>query len=169
MSLKRCTIPYDDLRAAPFELPWGSSVYANVVATNIMGDSLTSPAGNGAMITRVPDPPANVVKNTLVSNAVTIGIIWDNGVESGGEPVLDYRVWYDQGTGEWMILDYEILNSQYETDVPLTAGTHYAFRVQSRNIIGFSDYSDPISIFAAQMPDETDPPVTTIEGDFVKI
>lgn len=77
----------------------------------------------------MPDPPTNVVKDTLVSNAITIGIIWDNGPENGGMPVLDYRVWYDQGMGQYMILDYEILNSFYQTEVPLTAGTYYTFKV----------------------------------------
>ena len=60
-----------------------------------MGVSVTSQAGNGAMITRVPDAPVNLVVDSSISNAVNIGILWDNGVESGGLPVLDYRVWYD--------------------------------------------------------------------------
>jgi hypothetical protein len=129
MTNKRCTIPFGDLRADPFNLPWGSSVYAKIAAINLMGTSLDSVAGNGAEITRVPDPPINLVKNTLVSNAVTIGIQWDNGLESGGVPVLDYRVWYDQGTDTYMILDYEISDTQYVTTVPLTSGTYYTFKV----------------------------------------
>lgn len=95
LTAKRCTIPFDDLRVAPFELAWGTHVYAKVAAINVMGSSLDSAAGNGAQITRVPDPPTNLVADLLVSNAVTIGFIWDNGLESGGVPVLDYRVWYD--------------------------------------------------------------------------
>jgi hypothetical protein len=95
MTNKRCTIPFDDLRATPFDLLWGSHIYAKIAAINLMGSSSFSVAGNGAQITREPDPPTNIVKDTLVSNAITIGIIWDNGVESGGLDVLDYRVWYD--------------------------------------------------------------------------
>jgi hypothetical protein len=95
LTLKRCSIPFDTLRTSPFELPWGSSIYVKVAATNIMGVSVTSQAGNGAMITRVPDAPVNLVVDSSISNAVNIGILWDNGVESGGLPVLDYRVWYD--------------------------------------------------------------------------
>jgi hypothetical protein len=34
-----CTIPVTVLRAAPFNLPWGSDVYAKVLATNIYGSS----------------------------------------------------------------------------------------------------------------------------------
>jgi hypothetical protein len=34
-----CTIPVTVLKAAPFNLPWGSDVYAKVLATNIYGSS----------------------------------------------------------------------------------------------------------------------------------
>jgi hypothetical protein len=114
-----------------------------------MGASVSSSAGNGAVITRIPDAPLNPVVDSLVSNAVNIGILWDIGVESGGLPVLDYRVWYDQGTGVYMILDYEIEDTSYTTEVPLTAGVFYTFKVQSRNDVGFSDFSEELSIFAA--------------------
>lgn len=134
-----------------------------------MGVSLTSSAGNGAMITRVPDAPVNLVKDASISNAVVIGILWDNGVESGGLPVLDYRVWYDQGTGVYMILDYQIVNTMYQTEVPLTAGTTYTFKVQSRNDVGFSDFSAELAVYAAQVPDQPKAPVTTVDGDFVII
>lgn len=113
ISMRRCSIPFAALRASPFDLPWGSSIFARVSATNIMGFSLTSSVGNGAMITRVPDPPVNLIVDASISNAVTIKILWDNGPESGGVPVLDYRVWYDQGKGVYMILDYQIANTVY--------------------------------------------------------
>jgi len=44
---------------------------------------------------RVPDSPTNLISNSLISNAKIIGLIWDNGYEDGGAPVLDYRVSYD--------------------------------------------------------------------------
>jgi hypothetical protein len=37
-----CTVPVSTLRAEPYSLEWGSSVYAKVVATNAYGDSLAS-------------------------------------------------------------------------------------------------------------------------------
>lgn len=45
-----CTIPVQILRESPFSLPWGSSVYAIVIATNAYGDSAQSNPGNGAVI-----------------------------------------------------------------------------------------------------------------------
>jgi hypothetical protein len=35
----------------------------------------------------------------------------------------------------------------------LTPGTKYLFVIQSRNAVGLSDYSNPITVFAAQIPD----------------
>lgn len=43
-----CSIPIDNLRASPFLYNWGDSVYAKVMATNIVGNSNVSTVGNGA-------------------------------------------------------------------------------------------------------------------------
>jgi len=55
--------------AAPFNLPWGSSVYAKVIATNIYGNSLPSNFGNGAIILTYPDAPTTLQNNLSVSRA----------------------------------------------------------------------------------------------------
>jgi hypothetical protein len=49
-----------------------------------MGISHSSLAGNGAMITREPDSPINLVNNNLISSAIRIGFLWDYGLENGG-------------------------------------------------------------------------------------
>lgn len=68
-----------------------------------------------------------------------------------------------------MILDYEIPELYYVTEVPLTAGNFYKFKVQSRNLIGFSDFSEILEVFAAQMPDQPEPPVTSVSGQNVVV
>jgi hypothetical protein len=60
MSDTKCTVPISVLRAAPFELPWGSSVFAKVMATNIFGNSIPSEAGFGAVIITKPDSPVDI-------------------------------------------------------------------------------------------------------------
>jgi hypothetical protein len=42
-----CTVDVSDLKAAPFELPWGSHIWAKVLAINIVGESEYSSPGNG--------------------------------------------------------------------------------------------------------------------------
>ena len=52
-----CTIQVAKLRAEPFSLEWGTSVYAKIIAINIYGDSVISEPGNGAIIITNPDTP----------------------------------------------------------------------------------------------------------------
>jgi hypothetical protein len=61
-TISECLIPVSVLRTTPFNLEWGSSVYAKVVASNIYGDSLASSVGNGAIITINPDPPTDFIE-----------------------------------------------------------------------------------------------------------
>lgn len=48
ISETQCRVTFDALIVFPFELPWGSSVYAKIKATNVVGDSSWSYPGNGA-------------------------------------------------------------------------------------------------------------------------
>ena len=51
-----------------------------------------SDAGNGAKIVYPPDAPLSVSDDTLVTNAMQVGLKWLDGVSNGGTPVLDYQV-----------------------------------------------------------------------------
>jgi len=54
-----CNVLISDLITAPYYLSWGSSIYAKVYATNIIGNSLVSEEGNGAIILTNPSAPYN--------------------------------------------------------------------------------------------------------------
>ena len=47
----------------PYGLPWGSSVYAIVYASNIYGDSVDSDSGNGGVILTYPDNPVSLAND----------------------------------------------------------------------------------------------------------
>lgn len=91
----RCTVPISSLIVWPYSLPWGSHVYAKVIAYNGNGDSLTSAVGNGAIILTYPDAPLNLAETVLARTASTITFTWSAGVANGGTPVLDYSITYD--------------------------------------------------------------------------
>lgn len=55
-----CSIPVKILSSSPFNLSWGSSVFAKIIATNSYGDSITSSIGSGAIIATVPDAPIDL-------------------------------------------------------------------------------------------------------------
>ena len=54
-----CSVPVQVL-VDTFGLEWGSSVYANVIATNVYGDSTQSADGNGAVIVTTPGTPTGL-------------------------------------------------------------------------------------------------------------
>jgi large repetitive protein len=57
---KQCTVPVSLLLDAPFDIPYGSSIFARVKAYNVIGSSEWSEAGNGALIVSVPSKPTNL-------------------------------------------------------------------------------------------------------------
>jgi hypothetical protein len=78
-----------------YNLPWGSSVWAKVVAYNLYGNSVVSPAGNGAVILTLPDAPTTLAETVSQRSSTSITFSWVAGPTNGGAPVLDYRVNYD--------------------------------------------------------------------------
>ena len=145
-----CTIPVSVLRGAPYFLSWGDSVYATVMATNIIGDSLVSEQGNGAVILRVPEPPYNLVDVPEITLGEQIGLNWLPPANQGGTEVLDYRISYDQGAGNGIFVEYlSGISTTFYTVVGVNRGTTYTFKVQARNAFGYSDYSETVTILAA--------------------
>ena len=153
MAALSCTIPVATLFASPFNLAWGSSVYATVFATNIVNPSSTSNVGNGAIIVTNPDAPLNLVNVPAITSATTIGLSWNVGAANGGSPVLDYRVNWDQGTSVYVVLSTGVTSTSYSTTNALVPNTNYKFKIESRNVFGFSSsYSNEVVILAAMIP-----------------
>ena len=69
-----CSVSIASLRLSPFNLPWGSDVYAIVSATNVYGTSALSTPGNGAVILTVPDAPVNLSELKTDKSPTTIGL-----------------------------------------------------------------------------------------------
>jgi len=66
---RKCTIPLDTLTATPFSLVLGSSIEAQLLATNAYGNSPVSNIGSGAFIVLVPDAPKALTNNPSLTNA----------------------------------------------------------------------------------------------------
>lgn len=149
------------MTAAPYSLLQGDSIFAKVVAINYYGESIESDQGNGAIILLVPDSPINLQDNVDVTTAYVIGFTWEDGTSTGGQPILDYRILWDQSTQTYETLDEGILPKSYQTKVTLTPGAFYSFKVEARNSVGYSLPSAELTILCAQPPDQPEPPVTT--------
>ena len=67
----------------------------------------------------VPNPPINLQNNPSITSRTVIGFSWQNGVDDGGSPVIDYRITYDQGIDAFIILDSGLTQASYITKVYL--------------------------------------------------
>jgi hypothetical protein len=81
-----CSIPMTTLTASPFSLPSGASVFAQIIAINVMGASETSDANNGAIlqISTVPSAPVGLQKDPITTTTNQIGLLWNAGQSNGG-------------------------------------------------------------------------------------
>lgn len=104
------------------------------------------------MLSMVSDPPL-LSQNIEQTTKTQISISWTDGNYNGGQTIIDYRLWYDQATNG---VDYIIISSTLYVKsyiiTGLTAGKTYKFRVEARNSIGYSDYSNELEAIAAIVP-----------------
>jgi hypothetical protein len=82
-------VPVSVLVEEPYNLVYGSHIYAKVTATNSYGTSDASEQGNGARIYNVPSTV--VVSNYVPGTSATkVTIQWTEPVDKGGALIDDY-------------------------------------------------------------------------------
>jgi hypothetical protein len=148
-----CSVSLATLSTAPFDLVQDDSVIASLKALTDYGESDMSVEANGAKIWLVPDAPISLQDNPSVTDDTKIMITWSANPNDGSTPVIDYLIHFDQGQGNYIELEQNIVATQYTTTIGMTAGTVYSFKVKARNLVGLSDFSLPVSILAARVPD----------------
>lgn len=155
-------MPISVLLGTPFNMGLESSVWAKVSAINVIGMGDYSPTGNGAVISMsyVPDAPVSLARDEVNTNLEQVSLTWSDGASNGGQPILDYRVSFDQGSGNWVVLESSV-SSQNLVATGATAGVTYYFKIEARNIIGYSGESESFGIMAAVIP--TQPTSVTTE------
>jgi hypothetical protein len=158
-----CQVPLTTLTTSPYSLSLGATIDVKLVTYNFYGDSAFSSVGSGANIVGLPDAPVSLQNDPSVTSALIIGLLWEDGASDNGKPIEDYMIEYDQSTGVWTQLASGILQTSYETVIGLAPGSTYAFKVYTRNSVGFS-LSAAISILAAQEPDAPTTPSTEISS-----
>ena len=152
----------------PHSLSLGDSVYAKVLAINYYGEGLMSNSGNGATCVLVPTKPIFLTNDGAITSESVIAFTWSQGVSTGGRPILDYRVWYDQGLDDWQMIT-TVPTASYETTFMIISGQTYKFKVEARNEVGYSPFSDELSILAATIPHTPSSPTTYIDGESVVV
>lgn len=63
----------------------------------------------------MPEPPINLANDPTTTTDIVIRFTWDEGLNNGGVPVLDYDVYYDQGSqvGSFILLEEAVLTKYY--------------------------------------------------------
>lgn len=87
---------------------------------------------------------------------------WDPNENDGGSPVTDYAIFWNQGSGT---IQYEVIGSnglsprlaQISSPI-LLADKEYLFWVKAKNTVGYSAFSNPITIHSASLPGAPDTP-----------
>ena len=114
-------MPISSLKSEPYSLPWGSSVYAKVLAMNLVGLSEFSDIGNGAIILTTPEAPQLLQNNVAITNKDQIGLTWYEPLNNAGTPVIDYRIWYAIQTEVYQVLEVNLVELFYIAK-PLVSG-----------------------------------------------
>lgn len=90
--------------------------------------------------------------------------------ETGGTLTIEsYNlVMFDSSTSQWVELVGESISYPYTdlsfTKTGLTTGTDYRFKIRAKNVHGFGDYSEEITIRADDKPSKMNAVSTTISG-----
>lgn len=165
-----CTLTMSQLMAEPFNLSLGDSVFAYVIAVNSIGSSPESVEGNGAVVFVVvePDAPVNLERNSATTTTSAVGLTWDDGAYNGGDAIIDYRVSFDNGLGDWTVLQAGVTQRSFVRN-NLNQGVIYSFKVEARNAIGYSQESEVVQIRCAIEPAQPSAPTTLTVINDVKI
>ena len=129
ISSQQCSINVSHLRAAPFNLPWGTNVHAKIIASNTKGDSIESNPGKGAIITTKPDAPINIGEDLTFRTSTTLGLTWSEGVSNGGDVIYDYKISYAPDDGSAYTVLASGVTNRYYTVTSLTSGVYYNFKI----------------------------------------
>lgn len=129
ISNSECLINISTLLAAPYGVDGGDHISAKVSASNVYGESDRSAEGNGAYYTRVPDIPINLAEDISVRTYTTDGLTWEDGVNSGGVPIIDYRVNIRELGAPTYTVHAEGILTKSHTVTGLNMGTTYEFTV----------------------------------------
>jgi hypothetical protein len=148
-------VHFSTLTAEPFNLELDDEIFVQVTANNAYGDSAKSDATSAGLVQLVPFPPINLANDPAVTDATRIKFTWEDPLEDGGSPILDYDVYWDQGSaiGSVVLLAADLTVREYQTTASLTSGELYTFYVSARNAVGEGQLSESLSVYAATIPD----------------
>ena len=90
-------------------------------------------------------------------------------LDTGRDPVIYYRIYWDQGTNTWQEMETTPANTMVTTftwNSEIKNGTTYQFKVRPKNLVGDQFDSPLLSVIPSSPPDQMpDPTITLINTD----
>ena len=101
-----CLLSVATIQGAPYNLKQTDHIHVRVASINSRGASVWSTVGNGALafLSTVPDKPVSLLRDETNTFSGQIGITWSDGAYNGGQPITAYRVSFDQGTNNYIVI-----------------------------------------------------------------
>lgn len=75
-----------------------------------------------------PAAPVNLAENVVARTATSVGLSYSSGAANGGAAVIDFTVSYDQATSVWVVLQSNVIGTNY-TASGLNTGSTYSFKI----------------------------------------
>lgn len=153
-----CSLPLFKLKTWPLSLTYRDDLCVKIRAANEWGDSeFTEPVCFSKVILQEPNPPQNLTEMRRNRTETQLGLKWDPPVWRGGSPTIDLEyvvvVLTDPKINRYDLVSAGIKTTEYVV-TNLTAGETYTFAVLSRNAIGDSALSDPVTLWCSWVPSQ---------------
>lgn len=81
----------------------GKSYFFKVSAVNALGEGELSDPYLVVAAT-VPDAPIELTRDDELTSKTVVSFTWSDGTSHGGTSIIDYRVTFDQGTGDFVVI-----------------------------------------------------------------
>ncbi|MET3769114.1 endoglucanase Acf2 [Marisediminicola sp. UYEF4] len=140
-----------------------TSVVKAPFAGLVLGDPGTDPDPEPQPEVVVPGSPGEVMLTPV--DGTTIAVAWDAPLETGSNPVTDYRLEYRvTGTTEWTQV-YDAVTATTGARIRmLVPGTEYQVRVQAASAAGLGEFSQPVAASTFSPPAAPRGAVVKVQG-----
>ena len=133
-----------------------------IESRNLFGYSLAQSNEVSVRAASTPDAPLNLANNVAVTAAGVVGLTWSAGAFNGGSPILDYRVSkFGPGDSSYVVIASGVSVTSY-TASSLIADAIYSFKIEARNVIGYSTFSQETSLRSAAKPSTPVAPASSV-------
>lgn len=103
----------------------------------------------------LPGPPFQPTISALSSTSISLEWSFDDATYNGGTPIIDYKVYYDNGvSGQTLLMagTTSLLTAYTTPSGSITPGTTYTFWISALNYVGEGAQSPKKSVTAASVP-----------------